>query len=215
MCSSKFATWKLYRCKSPDLQLNNILYWYMGFSYQFDDNDGTYFVTFATVQWVDVFTRSTYSDIVVESLRYCIENKGLVLHAWVIMPNHVHLIVSRTSENSLSDIIRDLKKYTSKKVLQAIDSATESRRNWMLWIFGAAGVENPNNTNYQLWQQENHPIMLQHTKFTRQKLDYLHNNPVTAKLVDTAERYVYSSAKDYVGEQGLLPVVVLDVSYYL
>ena len=187
----------------------------MGFSYRFDDNDGTYFLTFATVQWVDVFTRSTYSDIVVESLRYCIEKKGLVLHAWVIMPNHVHLIVSRTGDSSLSDIMRDLKKYTSKKILEAIDSASESRRSWMLWIFGAAGTENPNNTKYQLWQQENHPIILQHTKFTRQKLNYVHDNPITAKLVDTAERYVYSSAKDYVGEQGLLPVVVLDVSYYL
>src|ERR1035441_1601339 len=50
--------------------------------------------TYATVDWVDVFTREMYSDIVVESLRYCQREKGLVLHAWCIMTNHVHLIAS-------------------------------------------------------------------------------------------------------------------------
>ena len=83
----------------------------MGFAYKFHDPDGVYFVTCATVQWVDVFTRSIYSDIVVESLQYCIDKKGLVLHAWVIMPNHIHLVLSRNGKHSLSDIMRDFKKF--------------------------------------------------------------------------------------------------------
>lgn len=81
----------------------------MAFTYNFDNTDGVYFVTTAVVEWVDVFTRSYYCDIVVNSLRYCIEKKGLMLHAWVIMPNHIHLVVSRKGNDTLSDIIRDFK----------------------------------------------------------------------------------------------------------
>ena len=132
----------------------------MGFAYKFHDPDGVYFVTCATVQWVDVFTRSIYSDIVVESLQYCIDKKGLVLHAWVIMPNHIHLVLSRNGKHSLSDIMRDFKKFTSSKIVAAIDTPIESRKSWMLWLFRSAGQYNSNNTNYQFWQQENHPVEL-------------------------------------------------------
>ena len=186
----------------------------MGFAYKFKDHDGAYFVTCATVQWVDVFTRSIYSDIVVESLNYCIANKGLVLHAWVIMPNHIHLVISRKGSSSLSDIMRDFKKFTSAKIIEAINSPIESRKNWMLWLFKSAGESNSNNQHYQFWQQDNHPIELVSTSFTKQKIDYLHENPVRAKLVDSAQRYVYSSAKDYSGECGLLPITILEEVFY-
>ncbi len=186
----------------------------MGFAYKFDDADGVYFTTCAVVEWVDVFTRSIYSDIVVESLQYCIDKKGLVLHAWVIMPNHIHLVISRKGTDGFSDIMRDFKKFTSSKIIEAIKVNTESRRNWMLWLFQSAGKKNGNNTNYQFWQQENHPIALESNKFVKQKVEYIHENPVTAKLVDTAQRYVYSSAKDYAGEKGLLPIIILDEVYY-
>ena len=186
----------------------------MGFAYKFHDPDGAYFVTCATVQWVDVFTRSIYCDVVVESLQYCINKKGLVLYAWVIMPNHIHLVVSRKGESTLSDIMRDFKKFTSSKIVAAIDSPMESRKNWMLWLFKSAGKKNPNNTSFQFWQQENHPIELISGGFTKQKIEYLHQNPVRARLVDVAERYVYSSARDYAGEKGLLPVTVLEEVYY-
>ena len=181
----------------------------MSFAYTFDDPDGTYFTTTPVVQWVDAFTRYHYCDIVVKSLNHCIERKGLLLHAWVIMPNHIHLIISRQGENSLSDIMRDFKKFTANEMKKTIREIPESRRSWMLWLFESAGKENSNNENFQFWQQENHPICLRTPEFTKQKLDYIHNNPVTARLVDTPERYVYSSAKDYCGEKGLLPISFL------
>ncbi|HEX8546512.1 MAG TPA: transposase [Cytophagaceae bacterium] len=58
------------------------------------DQYAIHFLTFAVVEWVDVFARSIYSDIIVESLGYCQQNKGLNIHAWCIMSNHIHLIVS-------------------------------------------------------------------------------------------------------------------------
>jgi putative transposase len=186
----------------------------MGFAYKFDNPDGVYFVTSAVVEWVDAFTRSAYCDIVVNSLKYCIDNKGLVLHAWVIMPSHIHLIISRKGLDSLSDIMRDFKKFTSSEIIEAIQTNPESRRNWMLWIFKSAAEKNSNNKHFQFWQQENHPEELYSPEFTGQKLDYIHNNPVTARLVDSPEHFVYSSAKDYWGEEGLLPVTLLEGTFY-
>ena len=85
-----------------------------------------HFITFAVVEWVDVFTRKEYRDIVIESLQYCQANKGMVIYAWCIMSNHVHLISSATN-NDLSDILRDLKKFTSKQIIKAIhDNRHES-----------------------------------------------------------------------------------------
>ena len=90
----------------------------MSRAYKMRNPDGYYFISFATVSWIDLFTRVIYKDIVLDSIQYCQKEKGLVLHAWCIMTNHVHLIVSRKGEAALSDIIRDLKKYTSKSLIK-------------------------------------------------------------------------------------------------
>jgi putative transposase len=92
----------------------------MGRKYKFHENDSLYLVSFATVNWVDVFVRRVYCDIVIDSLKYCIDNKGLELYAWFIMSSHVHLIISAEKGN-LSDIIRDLKRHTSKTILRPIE----------------------------------------------------------------------------------------------
>jgi len=81
----------------------------MSSKYKPGNHETPHFLTFTIVGWVDVFTRDIYKDIFVESLNYCIENKGLALHAWVIMTNHVHLIVS-INDNTISDFVRDIKK---------------------------------------------------------------------------------------------------------
>ena len=140
--------------------------------YKIRDQQGIYFITFAVVEWIDVFTRKEYSNIVKESLRYCIQHKGLKLHAWCIMSNHVHLIIS-SETNNLSDILRDFKKFTSKAIIEAIqNSKEESRKNWMLWIFKKAGEKNSRNNDYQFWRQDNHPVQLETITFTLDKLNY-------------------------------------------
>ena len=183
----------------------------MSSAYKFANPDGIYFISTATIQWVDVFTRPIYADIVVGSLRYCQTEKGLVIHAWCLMSNHLHLIISRKGKEPLEGIIRDFKKYTSGTILKVIqDEPTESRRNWMLWIFKQAGKNNPNNRNFQFWQQDNHPEELITNKFIDQKLNYIHNNPVLAGLVDEPQHYRYSSARDYAGWKGLLDVPLIE-----
>lgn len=177
------------------------------------ESDGIYFVTFTTVQWIDLFTRREYKNILVESLRYCQEHKGLLIHAFVFMTNHLHLIISRTPDGAeLSDIIRDFKKFTSRRLVQAVKELPESRREWLLWLFSRAGEHNPNNTQYQVWQQDSHPVELRTLKFIRQKLNYIHDNPVKEGIVFSSAEYVYSSASVYFGlpQECPLEVVPLD-----
>ncbi|WP_331527260.1 transposase [Cecembia rubra] len=106
----------------------------MGFSYQIQDQFAPHFITFTVRQWVDVFTRKCYVEILIESLKFCQKNKGLKIYAWVIMSNHCHLIIS-SEKVPLSDIIRDFKKFTSKAIYDAISkNPEESRKKWLLWI---------------------------------------------------------------------------------
>ncbi len=181
----------------------------MSRNYKIKDQEKAYFVSFATVNWIDVFIRREYKDILVNSLDYCIANKGLELYAWCIMSSHVHLIIG-TESTKMEDIIRDLKKYTSKALIKSIsENPVESRREWMLWMFERAGKRNSNNVNYQFWQQNNQPIELSTPVIILQKLNYLHYNPVEAGFVEEESEYLYSSAKDYQDKKGLLPIKFL------
>ena len=179
--------------------------------YKIIDQGGMYFVSFGVVAWVDVFTRKDYRDIVIGSLQHCQAEKGLVIYGWCIMSNHIHLIIS-AKENNVSNVLGDFKKYTSKQIIKAItEHPGESRREWMLAIFKAAGDNNSRNINYQFWQQDNQPKIIYTPAFATQKLEYIHNNPVDTGIVEKAEEYIYSSARDYYyGKQcGLLKIEFL------
>ncbi|MBC7398775.1 MAG: transposase [Mucilaginibacter sp.] len=181
----------------------------MSNKYKFEDQESLYFITFSVVGWIDVFTRAVYKDILLDCFRHCIKEKGLAIHAYVIMSNHVHMIIGRKGEPSLSDIMRDLKKFSSFRILQEIkQNPQESRKEWLLYLFAKAGKQNSNNKNYQFWQQDNHPIELHPTRnLFDQKLNYIHQNPVTAGLVNSASAYVYSSASNYEFNEGVLQEV--------
>lgn len=182
----------------------------MSTKYTFSDSNLLHFITFSVVDWIDVFTRITYKDIFIDSIRYCQKNKGLELYGWVIMTNHVHKIISATG-NSLSNIVRDLKKHTSLQLKDAINGTSESRKDWMMQRFTLAGKANSNNDNFQFWQQDNHPLLLLNPAIAHQKLDYIHYNPVTAGFVEIPEHYLYSSARDYyTSKKGLLDIIILE-----
>ena len=165
-----------------------------------------YFVSFAVVHWIDVFTRKKYSDTLVESLCYCQKEKGLIIYAWCIMPSHVHLIIG-TKKEPMQSILRDFKSFTSRSIRKEIvKHPKESRREWMTQMMKKAGMENRKNKDWQFWQQNNHPIELCSNSIVDQKLEYLHYNPVSAGYIESPEQWVYSSAKDYYGRKGLLDV---------
>ncbi len=146
----------------------------------------------------------------IDSWLYCRDNKGLEIYGWCIMTSHVHLIIG-TTEADMQDILRDMKKHTSQQLRQAIENhPQESRREWMLWMMKRAGRKNSNNTNFQLWQQDNHPIELSTHKMLHQKLDYIHHNPVDAGLVEKPEDYLYSSARNYYGLPAMFDITLAD-----
>ncbi|SNT14219.1 REP element-mobilizing transposase RayT [Ekhidna lutea] len=172
----------------------------MSSKYKFHSPDGLYFISTAVVYWIDVFTRPLYKDLIIDSLKYCVKEKGLNVHGYVIMTNHLHLIISRKADGmSFSEILRDFKKYTAMQVIKAIkENIQESRSSWMLDLFRRAGRENGNNTQFQFWQQDNHPIELS-GEWIDQKLAYIHNNPAEMGIVAEPEDYWYSSARNYAG----------------
>ena len=182
----------------------------MSRKYKIRDQDKLYFVTFTVIQWLDVFIRKEYRDVFLDSIRYCQQNKGLEVCAYCIMTSHVHMIIGRHGEQSLDGIIRDIKKFTSVKIVEAItNNQQESRKELLLWLFAKAGQQNINNKNLSILAQHSHPIELNTNDVIDQRLSYIHQNPVEAGIVLSAEHYLYSSAINYAGLPEKLIEVIL------
>ena len=179
----------------------------MSRNYKFHNPEGLYFISFSTVFWVDVFVRRIYFDCIVENLNHCVDNKGMEIYAWCIMPSHMHLVFKSAIQKP-DELIRDLKSYTSKQLIKLIEeNAQESRREWLLNSFKKAAAANSNNTTNQFWQQHNHPVELWSNDVIQQKIDYTHDNPVEAGFVESDYEYLYSSARDYCDIKGLVKVI--------
>ena len=155
-----------------------------------------YFVTFTGVEWLNVFTKPEYLEIIWDSLQYCRKEKGLKLYGFVFMTNHLHLIISAEDKDiKLWQIIRDFKKFTAQKIIQIMQK-TENRR-WILDSMRTVGKQNNANTQYQFWIQDDGAVEITGDKFFIQKLNYIHENPVRAQIVTDSCSYAWSSAKLY------------------
>ncbi|WOC39725.1 REP-associated tyrosine transposase [Polaribacter sp. HL-MS24] len=182
----------------------------MSRNYKFHNPEGLYFVSFAVVDWLDVFTRTQYKDILIESLAFCQTKKGMEIIAWCIMTNHVHLIFRSIKGEKPEQLLGDFKRFTSNKIVKAIqENLQESRREFLLEQFKKAAKKSSNVEHHQFWRHDNKPIELWSNEVITEKINYIHQNPVESGLVYKAEEYVYSSAKDYAGEQGLLEDIVV------
>lgn len=167
--------------------------------------EGVFFITLTVVGWIDIFTRYEYADLVIENLNYCIRSKGLKVYAFCIMPSHLHMI-AEAEKGNLSYILRDFKSYTAKQIIQLVEEhPQESRKDWLLYMFRYFANNQKHNKTYQLWQQHNHPIDLYSAELFQQKVEYIHQNPVAACLVDEPQHYIYSSAN---------PLTFLQLSEY-
>lgn len=173
--------------------------------YKIFNQDALYFMTFQVVGWVDIFTRKIYRDIIIDGFKFCQKEKGLEIYAYVIMSNHVH-IMAKSNKNNLSSIVRDLKRHTSKKILETINEVRESRREWLLMVFKHAASKHTRNNTFQVWTHENQPKEIFSNKFIEQKINYIHQNPVKAGIVEKAEDYLYSSARNYADMENLLEI---------
>jgi REP element-mobilizing transposase RayT len=167
--------------------------------------DGLYFVTLTVVGWIDIFSRKVYKDIIIENLQHCQQKEGLEIFAYVIMSNHVHLLIRRT-DNDLGELLKRFKSYTSKKILTTIEESNqESRKDWLLYQFRFFANQSNEYGKYHFWQYTNHPTYLYTNEVIDQKRNYIHKNPVRAGIVMNEEDYIYSSACEY------SPLKVLDL----
>ncbi|MFW6127411.1 MAG: REP-associated tyrosine transposase [Thermodesulfobacteriota bacterium] len=173
--------------------------------YKIFDHGPPHFLTHTVVAWVPVFTRRPYFDLILQTLSFCRQNKGLKLFAWVVLDNHMHLLVSG---DQVPKIMKEFKSFTAREVIRL---AQEDRKDWLLTQFKVNKLRHKNQSAYQVWQEGHHPQLIATEQMLRQKIEYIHQNPVTAGLVDNLEDWPYSSARNYLGLKGLLEIDALEV----
>lgn len=176
--------------------------------YKIRDQSATHFLTFTIMDWIDIFSRQRYRDLVLQSFQFCRQKKGLLIGSYVVMSNHIHTIWT-ASQNNLSDILRDFKTYTSKAITASIETEPESRREWLLYMFRFFANRTNANEHFKVWTGDNHPEEITSDSFLKTKLNYIHANPVRAGLVTEPSQYLYSSAADYEGRKGLIEIDLL------
>lgn len=177
-----------------------------------DPKEGAcYFLTLNTTDWVDIFIRPVYKQIVVHSLNHFIEHKGLTIYAWCLMTNHLHLL-ARAGENTvLAEIEKEFKSFTAEKILESIHTEPMARKQWMLHCLQNLGNILGLSKKFHVWQKNSCPVYIALDKkdILIEYFDYIHAAPVRDRIVDTGCDYLYSSARDYSGMQGLVHITSL------
>jgi len=184
----------------------------MSEKYKASDPDLPYFVTFSIIEWMPLFRTSRYADIIVNSIRYCMDNKGLELFAYCIMPTHLHMIIRAVGKGP-GPIIRDLKKFTSGEIIRILENDDENL--YRIEVFKDAATKIRSNKYLKVWQDGYHPDMIYSNKFFFQMLKYIHQNPIQAGIVDLAEDYYYSSARNYAELSAPLEIIIQSVELEL
>ncbi|MHC4797569.1 MAG: REP-associated tyrosine transposase, partial [Planctomycetota bacterium] len=166
-----------------------------------------YLCTITILEWLPILTESRYCNPIIDSLKYCRNKKNLCVMAYVIMPNHIHLIAA--SDHDIHTIMRDFKRFTSRSIH---DLLKEDNRNTLLrWLSEATEPARRAKGELSLWQSGFHPKAILSEKVFQQKLRYIHENPVRKGLVTHPADWWYSSARIEAG----LPDAPMDVdSWY-
>ncbi len=150
-----------------------------------------FFVTSTIKNWISLFDDKAFRDIVIGSIQFMIHDTRILLHGYVIMPNHIHKILTVRKSYILSQIFRDFHKYTSQQIIKIMRNNKDSRLSQFR--------SDRNDRLYQIWQTTHSPKEIETFLFFRQKLEYIHNNPCTEhwRLSKNPEDYPFSSARDY------------------
>jgi REP element-mobilizing transposase RayT len=125
------------------------------------------------------------------------------------MTSHLHIIFSSQADKIPYEIMQRFKMFTTRAILNAIKEGNESRREWMLEQFSKRCNTISKKQNYKLWRNGYHAKELRSSAFIYEKLNYIHANPVAEGIVVKAEDYLFSSARNYAGLEGMLDVVLV------
>ncbi|PZN76101.1 MAG: transposase [Candidatus Methylumidiphilus alinenensis] len=169
--------------------------------YRVLNGEAPHFMTATVNMWLPLFTRPQTVEIVLDSWRYLQREANFQLYGYVILENHLHLIAA--SKNIGHDMQR-FKSYTAKEIIEYLQHHGSARLLELLAFFKRS---HKTETTYQVWEEGNHPQLIESEEVMRQKLDYIHHNPVKRGYVDQPEHWRYSSARNYAGQEGLIEVV--------
>ncbi|MGN6293652.1 MAG: transposase [Chitinophagaceae bacterium] len=171
----------------------------------------SYFITLETVDGVDIFIRPVYKQVIVHTLNHFIESKGLIVYSWCLMTNHLHLLVQPQAGYSMDEIEQQYKIFTTQKILAAIETEPETRREWLLKRFQSIEVSPNSLRQYNIWQNRSSRSIIEMDQPARlvEYYEYIHENPVRERFVDLAPDFPYSSARDYAGYRGLVNITKL------
>lgn len=159
-----------------------------------------HFVTFTVLEWQPLFTRPATAEILLDALRFRQETRGLKIYAYVILENHMHAVLQA---DDLSKEIHSFKTYTVGLLIKRLKELGAQRMLKLLEYFKKA---HKRDHIHQVWEEGCHPQLMQNEPMLLQKIEYIHHNPVKRGYVDYPEHWRYSSARDYIGQPGLLPV---------
>ncbi len=168
--------------------------------YHFAEHNRPHFLTCTVVEWLPVFTRQEAVDILLDAWRYLGAHQGLKLYAYVVLENHLHAVAQA---EDLPLIWSGFKSYTARGIINLLEA---KRAEALLKRMQLPGKAQRNDREHQFWQEGSHPQVIQNEMILRQKLDYIHNNPVKRGYVDRPEHWRWSSARNYAGEAGLLEI---------
>lgn len=173
--------------------------------------DACYFLTFNTVDKIDVFVRPAYKQVIVEALNYFIRAQGLHVYSWCLMSSHLHLVVRTKDGTTPANFERDFKKYTTPELLKMMETEMDFRRDWMLQHFEEYAKSLKRIEKFHLWQNCSSPLRIdkEQPHLLPDRIEHIHENPVREGVVELPEAYVYSSARDYAGIRGLVNVQVV------
>ena len=167
--------------------------------YTIIDPQQPHFVTLTVLHWIPVFTRPKTVDILLDTLRF-LGNEGLKVYAYVVLENHCHCVLQ---SDALDKDIRRFKSWTARQLIQYLADNNVRQILEQLAFYKKAHKK---DRAYQFWQEGVHPELIQNDEMMRQKIEYIHHNPVKRGYVDETEHWRYSSARNYAGKEGLLEV---------
>ncbi|VFM95184.1 MAG: REP element-mobilizing transposase RayT [Candidatus Kentron sp. G] len=159
-----------------------------------------HFLTCTTLNWIPLFTRPATVKIILDALRFRQQERDLKIYAYVILENHLHMIAQSPR---LSGELASFKSYTAHYLIEYLK---EQRARRVLDQLSFFKKQHKQDREHQVWEEGCHPEEIRGEAMLLQKIDYIHNNPVKRGYVDEATHWRYSSARNYMGQEGLIPV---------
>lgn len=152
-----------------------------------------FYITSVVYNRIKIFSRPSFIIPILDSLNYYRYQYSCKLIGFVIMFDHIHLLLYPEKVESITEFMRDFKRFTSGRITR--QAKVEGITDW-IESFEIAGKETE-RAEYKVWQDSFWEQTIYTEKFLEQKLDYIHMNPVRAGIVESAVEYPYSSCRNY------------------